>query len=53
MPPPPALPPDRGPGWVGDQHGLCRSLGRELTANLTPDLETGLGKWTEEMFIPR
>jgi cytochrome c553 len=22
-----------------------------FTANLTPDPETGLGKWTEEMFI--
>jgi hypothetical protein len=25
--------------------------GVSFTANLTPDLETGLGKWTEEMFI--
>jgi hypothetical protein len=22
-----------------------------FTANLTPDVETGLGSWTEEMFI--
>jgi hypothetical protein len=25
--------------------------GVSFTANLTPDPETGLGKWTEEMFI--
>ena len=25
--------------------------GVSFTANLTPDKETGLGKWTEEMFI--
>ena len=25
--------------------------GVSFTANLTPDLETGLGKWTEDMFI--
>ena len=25
--------------------------GVSFTANLTPDVETGLGAWTEEMFI--
>ncbi len=26
---------------------------RVVTANLTPDLETGLGKWTEEQFLAK
>jgi mono/diheme cytochrome c family protein len=51
MPPPP---PPSGP-WVW--HGAATSTafagpwGVSFTANLTPDPETGLGKWTEEMFI--
>lgn len=52
MPPVPSLPP--GP-W-----GLVASVtntawagpwGVSFTANLTPDKDTGLGSWTEEMFV--
>ena len=51
MPPPPA---PAGP-WVW--HGGATNTafagpwGVSFTANLTPDQETGLGAWTEEMFI--
>jgi mono/diheme cytochrome c family protein len=52
MPPPPVLPP--GPwGWVGaaTNTAFAGPWGVSFTANLTPDPDTGLGKWTEEMFI--
>jgi cytochrome c553 len=52
MPPPPALPP--GPwAWVGavTNTAFAGPWGVSFTANLTPDSETGLGKWTEENFI--
>lgn len=52
MPPPPALPP--GPWvWVGSatNTAFAGPWGVSFTANLTPDPETGLGKWTEEMFV--
>jgi mono/diheme cytochrome c family protein len=51
MPPPP---PPSGP-WLW--HGAATNTafagpwGVSFTANLTPDKETGLGLWTEEMFI--
>jgi hypothetical protein len=51
LPPPPAA---SGP-WIW--HGAATNTafagpwGVSFTANLTPDPETGLGKWTEEMFI--
>jgi hypothetical protein len=51
MPPPPA---PSGP-WIW--HGAATNTafagpwGVSFTANLTPDPETGLGKWTEEMFL--
>ena len=51
MPPPP---PASGP-WIW--HGGATNTafagpwGVSFTANLTPDKETGLGTWTEEMFI--
>jgi mono/diheme cytochrome c family protein len=52
MPPPPALPP--GP-WMtigaATNTAFAGPWGVSYTANLTPDEETGLGKWTEEMFI--
>ncbi|MCI0435568.1 MAG: cytochrome c [Gemmatimonadetes bacterium] len=52
MPPAPALPP--GP-WTtvvaGTFTAWAGPWGVSFTANLTPDPETGLGKWTEEMFI--
>jgi mono/diheme cytochrome c family protein len=52
MPPPPALPP--GPwAWVGavTNTAFAGPWGVSFTANLTPDPETGLGKWTEQNFI--
>ena len=52
MPPPPALPP--GPwAWMAaaTNTAFAGPWGVSFTANLTPDPETGLGKWTEEMFI--
>lgn len=51
LPPPPAA---SGP-WIW--HGAATNTafagpwGVSFTANLTPDPETGLGKWTEEIFI--
>lgn len=52
MPPPPKLAP--GP-WVwmgaGTNTAFAGPWGVSFTANLTPDEETGLGKWTEDMFI--
>lgn len=52
MPPAPALPP--GP-WVtvaaGTMTAWAGPWGVSFTANLTPDPETGLGKWTEQEFM--
>jgi hypothetical protein len=51
LPPPPALP--EGPwNWVGsgDLTAFAGPWGISYAANLTPD-DTGLGVWTEEMFI--
>lgn len=52
MPPAPTLP--EGP-WVGSMSATNTAWagpwGVSFTANLTPDKETGLGLWTEEMFI--
>ena len=52
MPPPP--PTAAGP-WIGHMSATNTAWagpwGVSFTANLTPDPETGLGKWTEEMFI--
>jgi mono/diheme cytochrome c family protein len=52
MPPAPALP--AGP-WVGAMSGSMTAWsgpwGVSFTANLTPDPETGLGKWTEQDFV--
>jgi hypothetical protein len=52
LPPPPSLPP--GPWvWMGAETNTAFAgpWGVSFTANLTPDPETGLGKWTPEMFI--
>jgi hypothetical protein len=52
MPPPPTLP--EGPWqWIGaaTNTAFAGPWGVSFTANLTPDPETGLGKWTPEMFI--
>ena len=52
MPTPPLMP--AGP-WVwigaGTNTAFAGPWGVSFTANLTPDPETGLGKWTEQMFI--
>ncbi|GHE37058.1 c-type cytochrome [Vulcaniibacterium thermophilum] len=52
MPPPPALP--AGP-WVGSLSATNTAWagpwGVSYTANLTPDPDTGLGKWTVRNFI--
>ena len=51
MPPPPKL---EGP-WVGAMAATMTAWagpwGVSFTANLTPDPETGLGKWTQRNFI--
>jgi hypothetical protein len=52
MPPAPVLPP--GPWtWVGaaTNTAFAGPWGVSFGANLTPDPETGLGTWTESMFI--
>jgi mono/diheme cytochrome c family protein len=52
MPPPPKLP--EGP-WIAligaTNTAFSGPWGVSFTANLTPDAETGLGKWSEEMFV--
>ena len=51
MPTPPKL--AEGPwAWTGSgtMTAFAGPWGVSFTANLTPDPETGLGKWTEEMF---
>ncbi len=52
MPAAPALP--EGPWGVVASHTLTAwngPWGTSFTANLTPDEETGLGKWTEDEFV--
>jgi hypothetical protein len=52
MPAAPNLP--RGPWeWTAaaTMTAFAGPWGVSFTANLTPDKETGLGEWTEEMFI--
>lgn len=52
LPPPPVLP--EGPWvWMGaaTNTAFAGPWGVSFTANLTPDEETGLGRWTEAMFI--
>jgi len=52
MPPAPELP--EGPWMITTSGGLTAwsgPWGTSFTANLTPDAETGLGKWTEETFL--
>jgi cytochrome c553 len=52
LPPAPSL--GQGP-WVwaatGSMTAFSGPWGVSFTANLTPDAETGLGTWTEQMFI--
>lgn len=51
VPPPPKL----SDGWISAGFATNTAhagpWGISFTANLTPDPETGLGKWTEEMFL--
>lgn len=50
----PAPPEPRGPwAWSGaiTNTAFAGPWGVSFTANLTPDPETGLGKWTEDMFM--
>jgi len=51
VPPAPAM----TGGWVlagfGTNTAFAGPWGISFTANLTPDKETGLGNWTEEMFF--
>jgi mono/diheme cytochrome c family protein len=52
MPPPPALP--AGPWlWLGaaTNTAFAGPWGVSFAANLRPDPETGLGRWTETMFM--
>src|SRR5829696_7188880 len=50
----PPAPPPSGP-WIAHSAATNTAFagpwGVSFTANLTPDPETGLGKWTEGMFI--
>ncbi len=52
MPPAPALP--EGP-WLASMAGTMTAFagpfGTSFAANLTPDAETGLGRWTEADFL--
>ncbi|MCP5420234.1 MAG: c-type cytochrome [Gammaproteobacteria bacterium] len=52
LPPPPPLG-EGGWGWIGSatNTAFAGPWGISYTANLTPDPETGLGTWTEAMFI--
>ena len=52
MPPPPALPVGAWT-WIGaaTNTAFAGPWGVSFTANLTPDKDTGLGAWTEDMFI--
>jgi hypothetical protein len=52
MPPPPTLP--EGPWlWIGSASNTAFAgpWGVSFAANLTPDPETGLGKWTLDTFM--
>lgn len=52
MPPAPQLP--EGPWlvvWGATNTAIAGPWGVSFTANLTPDMETGLGRWTERDFI--
>ena len=52
MPPAPRAVRVRGSAQIGATNtAFAGPWGVSFTANLTPDKETGLGKWTEEMFI--
>ena len=44
--------PEKSEGFMGGGNHMISADGQEVvTLNLTPDEETGIGKWTEEEFI--
>jgi hypothetical protein len=46
------LEPQKSPGYLGGGNKPLNMEGHVmLTANITPDKETGIGNWTEEKFI--
>ena len=51
----PAAPPKLAEPWVwagtGTNTAFAGPWGMSFSANLTPDPDTGLGRWTEEQFI--
>ncbi len=49
--PPPKLTGSWGLAGANSNTAYAGAWGISFTANLTPDEETGLGKWTEDMFI--
>ena len=51
MPPPPASSPLWPWSGAATNTAFAGPWGVSFTANLTPDKETGLGNWTEEMFM--
>lgn len=51
MPPPVKLTPPWGWTAAETNTAFAGPWGISFTANLTPDLETGLGRWTEDIFI--
>jgi len=51
LPPPPALPPGPWNAITGGMTAWAGPWGISYGANLTSDKETGLGAWTEEMFV--
>lgn len=53
LPAPPALDPTGPWGWVGaaTNTAFAGPWGVSFTANLTPDMETGLARWTADTFI--
>ena len=48
---PAARPTARGSRHCAHEHRVLRPWGVSFTANLTPDAETGLGKWTQATFM--
>jgi hypothetical protein len=51
LPPPPALPPGPWNAVTGGMTAWAGPWGISYGTNLTSDKETGLGAWTEEMFV--
>ena len=47
-----SLEPPKTPGFLAGGNTVENDVGEQLrTPNLTPDVETGLGGWTEEQFV--